>query len=452
MTINKIFEPESIAIIGASNNIKKWGGNILYNLINMGYKGNIYPINYKETIVQGLKCYHSVLDVPNEIDLAIITIPANIFVPILEECGQKRIKAVVGITAGFKEIGNIELENTVKTVLNKYNIRLMGVNCLGILNLDKNINVSVVQQTPKFGGISFICQSGTMGIALIEEAVRNGVGLNKIISTGNKTNIDDVDLLEYLNKDESTKVIAIYAESINRGKEFIEIAKKIKKPIIILKAGRSKKGSKAAFSHTGSMSGSDEIYSVAFKQAGVIRVDEMNELFNTAIIFSQNLPRTNKVGVIMNGGGAGIIITDLCEKFNIEIPDIDQNTKDRIKKVSKLYASINNPVDTAADNSYIMYYECINAMLNDNNIDTLIVGYIHTKLADSIPPAQAIIDSLKNTNKPIIGIFFGGPGYEIGSKMIQSVNVPNYVIPEDAIRSLNYLLQQKKIMMWKNHA
>jgi len=444
MTMEKIFEPKSIAIIGASNDIKKWGGNVLYNLIHAEYKGKIYPINNKETIVQGLKCYHSVLDVPDEIDLAVITIPANIFVSILNECGIKGIKAIIAITAGFKEIGNKELESTVISLLNQYNMRLIGVNCLGILNIDKNINASIVQQTPKFGGISFICQSGTMGIAIIEDAVRNGIGLNKIISTGNKTNIDDIDLLEYLDKDESTKVIAIYAESINRGKEFIKIAKKIKKPIIILKAGRSKKGSKAAFSHTGSMSGSDEIYSVAFKQSGVIRVNEMDEIFDAAIVFSQNLPKGNRVGIIANGGGAGIVASDLCEKYNIEIPELNQITINEIKRVSKLYAAIRNPLDTAADNDYKTYFTSIDGMIKDDNIDAVIVIYVHTQLADAIPPANAIVDASKNSDKPIIGCFFGGDGYEKGVKIIENAGIPSYITPERAVRALNYLLKQKE--------
>jgi len=446
MTIKNIFEPKSIAIIGASDNLRKWGGNIVYNLIHGGYKGKIYPVNNKETIIQGLKCYKSVLDISENVDMAIIVVPANLFVPILIECGRKQIKGVVGITAGFKEIGNIELENTVKTVLNEYSMRLLGLNCMGFLNLDKNINASIVQQTPKSGGISFICQSGTMGIALIEDAVRNGVGLNKIISTGNKTNVDDVDLIEYLDKDDSTKVIVIYAEGIARGKEFIKIAKNIKKPIIILKAGRSKKGSKAAFSHTGSMAGSDDVYSVAFKQSGIIRVDQMEELFDAAIIFSQNLPNGNRVGIIANGGGAGILATDLCEKYNIDVPDIEQNTKDKIKKISKVFAAINNPIDTAADNAYETYYACVDGMLSDPNIDALIVVYVHTQLADSIPPANAIIDATKKYNKPVICCFFGGPGYEIGAKLLEANNIPNYTTPERVIRALNYLLQQKKFM------
>jgi acetyl coenzyme A synthetase (ADP forming)-like protein len=445
--IKQIFEPESIAIIGASNNTKKWGGNVLYNLIRGGYKGKIYPINPKDSVIQGLKAYNTVLDVPDSINMAVIVVPSNVVLQAIKECGEKGIKAVVMITAGFREVGNKKLEDELILLLKKYEIRMIGPNCLGILNIDKNINVSVVQETPKIGGISFIAQSGTMGISIVEKAVINNVGLNKIISVGNKADVDDVDLLEYLEKDETTKVIVIYAESIARGKEFIRVAKNIKKPIIILKAGRSKKGSKAAFSHTGSMSGSDEIYGVAFKQAGVIRVEEMEELFDAAIVFSQNIPKGNRVGIIANGGGAGIVATDLCEKYNIEIPNIEESTKVYIKPHLKEFGTASNPTDTAADYAYTAYQASLEGMFNDPNIDSVVVIYVHTGLAIAKEPAQAIIDVSKKYNKPIISCFFGGGSQcDEAIKMIENAGVPNYTTPERAIRALNYLLTQKKIM------
>lgn len=446
MTIKNIFEPESIAVIGASNDVKKWGGNVLFNLIHGGFTGRIYPINHKEDTIQNLKAYKTVLDVPDTIDLAVIVVPASAVLETIEACNKKNIRGVVMLTAGFKEVGNKVLEDELVALLKKYNIRLIGPNCLGVLNLHKNINVSIVEQTPKFGGISFIAQSGTMGISIVEDAVLKGVGLNKIISVGNKADVDDVDLLEYLDKDDSTKVIVIYAEGIARGKDFIRIAKNIKKPIIILKSGRSAKGSKAAFSHTGSMAGSDATYSVAFKQAGVIRVDEMAELFDAAIVFSQNLPEGNRVGIIANGGGAGILATDLCEKYGMEMPDIEQYTKDKIKPNLKKFGTASNPTDTAADFAYEAYRASVDGMLSDPNIDSLVVIYVHTQLADQRQPAQAIIDASKKYNKPVIGCFFGGPGYEIAAKMIESAGIPNYTTPERAIRALNYLLQQKKFM------
>lgn len=447
--IKDIFEPKSIVVIGASNDLKKWGGGIVYNLIHSGYNGEILTVNPKEYIIQGMPCFKSIKDIDGDsIDMAIIVVPANKFISVLKECGEMGVKGIVGITAGFKEIGNVELENEVISILKQYNMRMLGPNCLGFMNLEKHINASIIEQTPKFGGISFIAQSGTMGIAIVENAVLNGVGLNKIISVGNKADIDDIDILEYLEQDESTKVIVIYAESINRGKDFIRIAKKIKKPIIILKAGRSKKGAKAAFSHTGSMAGSDEVYSVAFKQAGIIRVDQMEELFDAAIVFSQNLPRGPRVGIIANGGGAGILAADLCEKYGIELPDLEQKTIDKIKKISKEYASIKNPIDTAADSTYDIYYKTTDAILEDENIDAVIVIYVHTQLVNSIPPATAIIDaygeSYWNKNyKPVIACFFGGPGYEKGAKLLEEFGIPNYTTPERAIRALNYLLQQK---------
>jgi len=445
--IKDLFEPKSIVVIGASNDLKKWGGGIVHNLMSGGYNEDILTVNPKEQIIQGCPCFNSVLEISDEIDMAIIAVPANRFISALTECGEKGVKGIVAITAGFKEIGNIDLENEIISICKKYNMRLLGPNCLGFINLDKHINASIIEETPKFGSISFIVQSGTMGIAMVENAVLNGIGLNKIISMGNKANIDDVDILEYLEQDESTKTIVIYAEGIARGKDFMKIAKNIEKPIIILKAGRSKKGAKAAFSHTGTMAGSDEVYSTAFKQSGVIRVNEMEELFDAAIVFSQNLPRGNRVGIIANGGGAGIIATDLCEKYGIELPDFEQNTIDRIKKISKEYASIRNPIDTAADNTYKIYYETISAILNDSNIDAIIVIYVHTQLADSIPPANGIIYANITTNfipyKPIITCFFGGHGYEKGVKILEERGIPNYTTPERAVRALNYLIHQK---------
>lgn len=435
-----LFEPESIAIIGASNDLKKWGGNILYNLIQCGYNGEIYPVNPKEKYIQGHLCFKSIIDVPYKVDVAVIVVPAISFIPVLIECGKKGVGGIVAITAGFKEIGNTELETEVVTILNQYNMRLLGPNCLGYINTAKNINVSVIQQTPTKGGISFIAQSGTMGIAMVENAVRNGIGLNKIISTGNKADINDVDLLKYLDKDKSTKVIVIYAESIECGKEFIEVARKITKPIIILKSGISQKGAKAAFSHTGSMAGTDEIYSVAFRQAGVIRVEQMEEIFDAAIVFSQNSPRGNKVGIISNGGGAGILATDLCEKYNIEVPDINYNLK------LEEFSTVNNPIDTAADNRYETYYNCVDMMINDSNIDAIIIIYVHTQLADSVPPAKAIVDVIaanSEIRKPVITCFFGGPGYENGEKILEEKGIPNYITPERAVRALDYLLQYK---------
>ncbi len=194
------------------------------------------------------------------------------------------------------------------------------------------------------------------------------------------------------------------------------------------------------------MSGSDEIYSVAFKQSGVIRVDEMEELFDAAIVFSQNIPKGNGVGIIANGGGAGIVAADLCEKYNIEIPELNQITINEIKKVSKLYAAIRNPLDTAADNDYKTYFTSIDGMLKDSNIDAIIVIYVHTALADAIPPANAIIDASKNNDKPIITCFFGGHGYEKGVKIIENAEIPNYITPERAVRALNYLLRQKECL------
>ncbi|HEY9205641.1 MAG TPA: CoA-binding protein, partial [Candidatus Methanoperedens sp.] len=326
--LSSIFEPKSVAVIGASNNEAKWGGRILKNILG-SFKGPIYPVNPKETKIQGVTSYPSVLDIPGDVEMAVITIPSNSVIPVVEECGKKGVKGVIVVSAGFSETGNegALLEKKLLSVVNKYGMRMIGPNTLGIVNEPASLNASVIGRLPRRGSISFITQSGTLGLALAEWTIETELGLCKVISTGNKANTDDVDLIEYLDKDPSTGVIAMYIEGVNRGKRFIETARRVKKPIIAIKTGRSKRGAKAVFSHTGSIAGSDEIFSAAFRQAGILRVDTIDEVFDAALAFScQPLPKGNNVAIISNGGGASIVATDECERHGINITDLEEET------------------------------------------------------------------------------------------------------------------------------
>ncbi len=293
--------------------------------------------------------------------------------------------------------------------------------------------------------ISFISQSGTMAIAIVEWAKERGIGLCKIISTGNKTNLDDVDYLKYLNSDPDTKVIGIYAESIKRGREFLEVAKRIKKPIVILKVGRSKKGAAATFSHTSSIAGADEIYSAAFKQAGVIRVDTLDELFDAIQVLStQPLPKGNGFGILSNGGGMSIIAADECEKFGMELPDLTKETVERIKIVLPGYASAANPIDTAAVSKYETYKTILEEFINDPRIDSILPIYVQDSTADPVPSAKAIISLI--TDKPIICSSTGGKKKEEGIGIIEAANIPVYSSSDKAVRALNYLIQHRKFL------
>lgn len=443
--LEEIFDPKSIVIIGASNNQKKWGGRILKNIIVGGYTGYIYPINPKEITIQGLTSYSSISEISADIDLAIIVIPSSQVIPVVEECGKKGVKGLIVITAGFAETGNKVLEEELHNIVKRYNTRMIGANTLGIANNSVHLNASIMQDLPKVGNISFISQSGTMGLAIVEWAKEKGIGLSKVISTGNKTDIDDVDLLQCLNNDPDTKVIAIYAESIKRGREFLEAARHITKPIIVLKVGRSKKGAKAAFSHTSSMAGADEIYSAAFKQAGVIRVDTLDDLFDAILVFStQPLPKGNGVGILSNGGGAGIIAADECERCKIELPDLSKETIEQIKKVLPGYASAANPVDTAAVSTFETYDTIAGAFINNPEMDSILSIYVHDSVADSVPSAEAIATQI--TKKPIVVCSMGGRGKEEGIRILEESGIPVFSSPDRAVKALSYLLQHKKFL------
>ncbi len=446
--LSSIFEPASIAVIGASNNESKWGGRIFKNILS-GFKGKAYPVNPKEKEIQGVASYPSILDIPDNVEMAVIAIPSQLVLPVVEECGKKGVKGLVVVSAGFSETGNAgaELEQKLVSIVRKYGMRMIGPNTLGIVNEPVNLNATVIGRLPSPGTISFITQSGTLGLAIAEWTIDMGLGLCKVISTGNKADTDDVDLIEYLDNDPSTGVIAMYAEGIKRGKKFLDAARRIKKPIIAIKTGRSKRGAKAVFSHTGSIAGSDEIYSAAFKQAGILRVDTIDEVFDAALAFScQPLPKGNNVAIISNGGGASIVATDECEKHGMNIADLSDETKEKIRKVIPEFASGSNPIDTAGTSSYKVYLEVIQALLLDPNVDALIVIYVHTLMSNAIPPAEAVVEMKHKNKKPIIACWMGGAGTEQGVDILKSGCLPNYSVPERAVKALAALIRHREFL------
>ncbi len=446
--LSSIFEPASIAVIGASNNEIKWGGRLLKNILS-GFKGQVYPVNPNEKVVQGVTSYPSVMGIPGDVGMAVIAVPAQFVLSIVEECGKKGVKGLVVISAGFSESGEAggALEQKLVSIVRKYGMRMIGPNTLGIVNEPLNLNASIIGQLPRPGPISFITQSGTLGLAIADWTIDMGLGLCKVISTGNKADTDDVDLIEYLDSDPSTGVIAMYAEGIKRGRAFIEAARRIKKPIIAIKTGRSKRGAKAVFSHTGSIAGSDEVYSAAFRQAGILRVDTINEVFDAALAFScQPLPKSNNVAILSNGGGASIVATDECERHGINIVDLAEETKEKIKKVIPEFASASNPVDTAGTTSFSIYNEVIKALLRDKNVDALIVIYVHTQMSNAIPPAEAVVEIKRKCPKPVIACWMGGAGAEEGVDILKSGCLPNYSVPERAVKALAALIRHREFL------
>ncbi|MFZ2411764.1 MAG: CoA-binding protein [Candidatus Methanoperedens sp.] len=446
--LSSIFEPASIAVIGASNNETKWGGRLLKNILS-GFKGQVYPVNPNEKVVQGMISYPSVMDIPYDVEMAVIAVPAQFVLPVVEECGKKGVKGLVVISAGFSESGEAggALEQKLVSIVRKYGMRMIGPNTLGIVNEPFNLNASIIGQLPRRGPISFITQSGTLGLAIADWTIDMGLGLCKVISTGNKADTDDVDLIEYLDSDPSTGVIAMYAEGIKRGKAFIEAARRTKKPIIAIKTGRSKRGAKAVFSHTGSIAGSDDVYSAAFRQAGILRVDTIDEVFDAALAFScQPLPKGNNVAILSNGGGASIVATDECERHGINIVDLAEETKEKIRKVIPEFASASNPVDTAGTTSFTIYSEAIKALLRDKNVDALIAIYVHTQMSNAMPPAEAVVEIKRKCPKPVIACWMGGAGTEEGVDILKSGCLPNYSVPERAVKALAALIRHREFL------
>ncbi|RLG30831.1 acetyl-CoA synthetase [Methanosarcinales archaeon] len=444
--LSKVLEPDSIAVIGASLNREKWGYRILDNIISGGYLREVYPVNPNEDEVLGMRCYSSVLDLPHRVDLGIIAVPAGSVPMVLEECGRIGVRGVVIVSAGFGEVGNTELEDRVRDIARGYEMRMIGPNTFGFINTQLHLNASIIPQMPETGGISFVTQSGTFGLALVDWAASQRMGLHLVVGLGNKVDVDDSDILEHLSADRHTKTIMMYIEGIERGRRFIDVASGIRKPVIALKTGRSQAGSKAALSHTGSLAGTDRIYDGAFKQAGVIRARVIEELFDSALALSISPPAGDGIGIVSNGGGAAILAADLCEDLGLHLPDLSEGTIRMLSGVLPAIATPANPLDTAGDGSYEMFKAVMDIMLSDPGINSLLVIYVHAEMVDPCLPAEAVIDASEGCDKPVITSWIGGTGIGTAVKLLEKNRIPNYPLPERAVVALNNLVRYKRIL------
>ena len=447
--LSKVLEPDSIAVIGASLNREKWGYRILDNIITGGYLGDVYPVNPNEDAVLGLRCHHSVLDIPRRVDLGIIAVPAGSVPAVLEDCGRKGIVGVVIVSAGFGEIGNRELEDKVRDIARDYEMRMIGPNTFGFINTHLHLNASIIPRMPGEGGISFVTQSGTFGLALVDWAVSRHIGLHLVIGVGNKADVDDSDILEHLGDDRHTKTIAMYIEGIKQGRRFIDVASRIRKPVIALKTGRSRAGGMAALSHTGTLAGTDRIYGGAFKQAGVIRAGTIEELFDSALALSISPPADDGIGIISNGGGAAILAADICEDLGLHLPALSDDTVRMLAGVLPAIATPANPLDTAGDGSYEMFKDVTGIMLPDPGINALLVIYVHAGMVDPCLPAEAVIDASEGCDKPVITSWIGGKDIGGAVKLLEENRIPNYPLPERAVVALNNLVRYKRILQNK---
>ncbi|MEM3252553.1 MAG: CoA-binding protein, partial [Thermoplasmata archaeon] len=346
-SLDPIFKPKSIAIIGASREPYAIGYTVVKNLLTTRYEGKIYPINPKADEILNLKCYHSILDVPDPVDLAVITVPAKITPAVVEEAGKKGVIGVAIIASGFSEVGEVDLENKIVEIAKKYKMRILGPNIVGLMNNPLKMNASFAPYLPYPGKIAMLSQSGALLIALDSRTWLDRVGMSHLISIGNMADLDFATLIEYFSIDDQTNCISLYVEGIKNGKNFIEASKKVlDKPIVALKSGVSKRGAMAAASHTGSLAGSSKIYDAAFKQAGVIKATDLNDLFDKSLALASQPPmRGDNLLIITNGGGIGVLATDSAEKNELQIKDPPEDLKEKIKAIIPDFGSTKNPID-----------------------------------------------------------------------------------------------------------
>ena len=449
MTESVILSPKSIAVIGASDKEGSVGRAITSNIMK-GYTGTVFPISPTRDTVFDQKAYKSVLDVPDEIDLAVI-ITKNTIVPIvLEECGKKKIQGAIVITAGFKEVDEEgkKLEEQLKDIAKKYNLQVIGPNCLGVMNLDPDtmMNSTFLKITPKSGEIALVSQSGAICAALVEDASAQGIGFSAVISMGNKADMTEIDVLKMLAEHEQTKVIVMYLEDMGNGQEFLKVCKQItkqsvvKKPVLVLKSGRSPEGAKAAMSHTGALMGSDEIYDALLQQSGAIRVDTMEELFDYATAFSkQPLPTNGDLVIVSNAGGPAIISTDSCSKLGIKMAKIEE-IRSKIDAVIPPWGSSRNPVDIVGDADFNRFENVLNEVLQHENVGSVISMCTPSATLDYDKLAEVIVKMSKKYKKTMLASLMGLDEGITNREILAAGDVPYYTYAEGSIRALKAML------------
>lgn len=442
--LRAFFAPRSVAVIGASTRADRVGRAVFSNILLHGYAGVVYPVNPKATSVLAVKAYPSVLEIPGEVDLAVIVVPSGAIPQVLEECGQKGIKGAVIISAGFKELGTegAKKEGAVVDAAQKFGIALIGPNCLGIINADPQVslNASFARRMPLPGNIALISQSGAIGVAALEYAQAEQIGLSKFVSVGNKADVNENDLLAYLKDDPQTDVILLYLEDLTDPKGFVERARAIskQKPLLAIKAGRTAEGAKAASSHTGALAGSDEAYDSLFAQCGVLRVESLEELFGYAMAFAtQPLPRGNRVAIVTNAGGPGIMTTDACIRHGLTLASFHDTTHTRLAKALPPAANVNNPVDVMGDAGEDRYAVALDGVLGDEGVDGAIVISTPQIMTDLSAIASSVAEVAPKYGKPIlVSLISTGPTMERAVVTLTAAHLPHYRFPTDAARAL----------------
>jgi acetate---CoA ligase (ADP-forming) len=447
-SLDPLFRPQSVAVVGASRDRRTVGGSILHNLLTFEFQGQVFPVNPRAAVVHSLKSYASVEDIPDPVDLAVIAVPKQHAIEALESCGRKGVRAVVMITAGFKEIGEAgaRLEKQVVEIVKRYGMRLVGPNCMGIINMDPMVRLqaSFSANEPEAGNVAFSSQSGALGEAILALLRERGLGLSMFVSLGNKADVSGNDLIAYWEHDPNTRVILMYLESFGNPQKFLQLCRRVSKtkPILAVKSGRTAAGARAAASHTGSLAGAENAADSLFTQAGVIRAASIEELFVYATAFaSQPVPRGKRVAIVTNSGGPGILATDACIQLGLDIPTLADSTQARMRLVVAPEASVSNPVDMIATAGAPQYEACVRAVAEDPAIDAIVVIFTSLEMIDGPSVAEGIVSGAAACQKPVLVCFMGSVRSREAVEIMRHAGLAVYTFPEDAAHALAALVR-----------
>jgi acetyl coenzyme A synthetase (ADP forming)-like protein len=430
-------------VIGASRKRGTIAAELFHNLVHFGFAGAVYPVNPTSSVVQSVRAYRSVLDIPDEVDLAVLVVPAAQVLAAVEECGRKGVRGLVLISAGFAEIGGAgaALQDKLVARLRHWGMRMVGPNCLGLLNADPavSLDATFAPTFPPFGPVSFASQSGALGLAILDHAVALGIGISQFVSIGNKADVSAHDLIEYWEDDPATEVILLYLESLGDTRRFMRLARRVarKKPIVVVKSGRTAAGARAASSHTGSLAGADVAVDALLGQAGVIRTDTIEELFEVAMVLAnQPVPRGRRVAVLTNAGGPGIMATDACESRRLEVARLAPDTEQALRAFLPVEASVKNPVDMIASATPESYEKALRILLADAGVDAVLVIFVTPIVTDPTEVAHAVRAASAGTEKTVVTCIMGTHGVPAAQAALRAAHVPSFAFPEAAARAL----------------
>lgn len=452
--ITGLLRPKGIAIVGASTTPGKIGHTVVKNLIESGYKGGIYPVNPSADEILGLKVYKSVLDIPDPVEAAAITIPAKYVLDAAKECGEKGVKGLIVITSGFSEVGDVELENQLVELAHNYGMRVLGPNVVGTLSNSDDMNASFAPFLPLEGSASLVSQSGALLIAIDAITYTRRIGFDKLVSIGNMSDVNFGDMVAWLNEDENTKCISLYIEGLKDGSRFIHECSKASKPIVVLKAGVSEHGAAAAASHTGSLAGAQKIYGAAFQQAGVIESTDLSDLFDSTLALSLEPPmRGDNLLVLTNGGGVGVLATDAAEKAGLPMKFAPESVQTELKKHMPSFGSAKNPVDMTGMAGNDWYYDTTKFSFAHDWVDGLVVLYCETAMTNPMEIAKSIYNAVAETgitDKPITVSFVGGERSDEAMQWLVEKGIPAYNAPDLAVKAMGKLRHYARLQDLKS--